>query len=154
MPPPHYGGRHNNVDPTVTLTLSPDLVTITMAVLRGHVSGGQMSGRPAVEDSGSTESCMTHRRSRLLSGRSTTVGRRIDSYNILAPVAVYGWLGSRVVSVLDSGAAGPRRFKSQSRRCRVTVLGKLLTPIVPLFAKQRGSSPLKGWEGNCRPGGK
>jgi len=46
------------------------------------------------------------------------------------------WLGSRVVSVLDSGAVGPR-FKSQPRRCRVTVLGKLFTPIVPLFTKQR-----------------
>jgi len=46
-----------------------------------------------------------------------------------------GWLGSRVDSVLDSGAAGPR-FKSQSRRCRVTVLGKLFTLIVPLFTKQ------------------
>jgi len=32
------------------------------------------------------------------------------------------WLGSRVVSVLDSGVEGPG-FKSQSRRCRVTVLG-------------------------------
>jgi len=30
-----------------------------------------------------------------------------------------GWLGSRVVTVLDSGAEGPG-FKSQSRRCRVT----------------------------------
>jgi len=48
----------------------------------------------------------------------------------------YGWLGSRVVSVLDSGAEGPG-FKSQSRRCRVTVLGKLFTPIVPLFTKQQ-----------------
>ena len=47
-----------------------------------------------------------------------------------------GWLGSRVVSVLDSGAEGPG-FKSQPRRCRVTVLGKLLTPIVHLFTKQR-----------------
>ena len=47
-----------------------------------------------------------------------------------------GWLGSRVVSVLDSGAEGPG-FKSQPRRCPVTVLGKLFTPIVPLFAKQR-----------------
>jgi len=37
----------------------------------------------------------------------------------------------------------------------VTVLGKLFTPIVPLFAKQRNcSSPLKGCEGNCMPGGK
>ena len=47
-----------------------------------------------------------------------------------------GWLGSRVVSVLDSGTEGPG-FKLQSRRCRVTVLGKLLTPIVPLFTKQQ-----------------
>jgi len=43
---------------------------------------------------------------------------------------------SRVVSVLDSGAEGPG-FKSQPRRCRVTVLGKLFTHIVPLFTKQR-----------------
>jgi len=47
-----------------------------------------------------------------------------------------GWLGSRVVSVLDSGAEGPV-LKSQPRRCLVTVLGKLFTPIVPLFAKQQ-----------------
>jgi len=47
-----------------------------------------------------------------------------------------GWLGSGVVSVLDSGAEGPG-FKSQPRRCRVTVLGKLFTPIVPLFTKQQ-----------------
>ena len=47
-----------------------------------------------------------------------------------------GWLGSRVVSVLDSGAEGPG-FKSHSRRCRVTVLGKLFTAIVPLFTKQQ-----------------
>ena len=49
---------------------------------------------------------------------------------------MWGWLGSLVVSVLDSGAEGPG-FKSQSRRCRVTVLDKLFTPIVPLFTKQR-----------------
>ena len=48
---------------------------------------------------------------------------------------VEGWLGSRVVSVLDSGAGGPG-FKSQPRRCRVTVLGKLFTPVVPLFTNQ------------------
>ena len=47
-----------------------------------------------------------------------------------------GWLGSRVVRVLDSGTEGPG-FKSQSRRCRLTVLGKLFTPIVPLFTKQQ-----------------
>jgi len=62
-----------------------------------------------------------------------------------------GWLGSRVVGVLDSGTEGPG-FKSQLRRCRVTVLGKLFTPIVLLFTKHRnGSSPLKGCEGICRP---
>jgi len=37
-----------------------------------------------------------------------------------------GWLGSRVVSMLESGAEGPG-FKSQSRHCRVTVFGKLFT---------------------------
>jgi len=47
-----------------------------------------------------------------------------------------GRLGSRVVSMVDSGAVGPG-FKSQPRRCRVTVLGKLFTSIVPLFTKQR-----------------
>ena len=63
-----------------------------------------------------------------------------------------GWFGSRVVSVLDSSAEGPG-FKSQPCRCRITVLGKLFTPIVSLFTKQRiGSSPLDGCEGNCRPG--
>jgi len=39
-----------------------------------------------------------------------------------------------MVSVLDSGAEEPG-FKSQSRRCRVTVLGKLFTPIVPLLGE-------------------
>ena len=56
------------------------------------------------------------------------------------PHSVYvhstGWLDSRVVSVLDSGAVGPG-FKSQPRRCQVTVLCKLFTPIVPLFTKQQ-----------------
>ena len=47
-----------------------------------------------------------------------------------------GWFSSRVFSVLDSGAEGPG-FKSQSRHCQVTVLGKLFTPIVPLFTKQQ-----------------
>ena len=55
---------------------------------------------------------------------------------LLDPNVFDGWLGSRVVSVLDSGAEGPG-FKSKPRRCRVTVLGKLFTPIVPLFTKQR-----------------
>ena len=33
------------------------------------------------------------------------------------------WLGSRVISELDSGAEGPG-FKSQPRRCRVTVTNR------------------------------
>ena len=47
---------------------------------------------------------------------------------------IIGWLGSRVVSVLDSEGPG---FKSQPRYCRVAVLGKLLTPIVTLLTKQQ-----------------
>ena len=66
----------------------------------------------------------------------------------------FGWLGSPVVSVLDSGAEGPR-FKSQPRRCRVTVLGKLSTPICLCSPSSKiGSSPLTGCGGNCRSGGK
>jgi len=42
------------------------------------------------------------------------------------------WLGSRVISMLDSGAEGPG-----SNRGRDAVLGKLFTPIVPLFTKQQ-----------------
>ena len=57
-----------------------------------------------------------------------------DNYNRI--VTQRGWIGSRVVSGLDSGAEGPG-FKSQPRRCRVTVLGKPFTPNVPLFTKQR-----------------
>ena len=58
------------------------------------------------------------------------------SVGILRVKLRLGWLGSRVVSVLDSGVVGPG-FRSQSRRCRVLVLGKLFTPIVPLFTEQR-----------------
>jgi len=47
-----------------------------------------------------------------------------------------GWLSSQVVSMLNSGAEGSG-FKLQSQRSQVTVLGKLFTPIVPLFTKQR-----------------
>jgi len=52
-----------------------------------------------------------------------------------APLAITGVAQYQVVSVLDSGAEGPG-FKSQPRCCRVTVLGRLFTPIVPLFTKQ------------------
>jgi len=52
-------------------------------------------------------------------------------HQLITYIAVL-WLVSRVVSMLDSGAEEPG-FKSQSRRFRVTVLGKLFIPIVPLF---------------------
>jgi len=64
-----------------------------------------------------------------------------------------GWLGSRVVSVLDSGAVGPG-FKSQSRRCRATVQTVHDHRASVHKAAKIGSSSLKGCEGNCRPGGK
>ena len=103
-------------------------------------------------------------RSKVVSGEQVlSVGKQFDSAACSGGLGVNTqhlylarwWRGSRVVSVLDSGAEGPG-FKSLSRRCRVTVLGKLFTPIVPLFTKQqnRGSSPFKGFGGNYRPGGK
>ena len=68
------------------------------------------------------------------------VGERAVNFGVFSlkftRLCKQGWFGSRVVSVLDSGAEGPG-FKSQPRGCRVTVLGKLFTPIVPLFTKQQ-----------------
>jgi len=59
-----------------------------------------------------------------------------DAYNLQCSTMIhYWWLGSRVVSVVNSGAEGPG-FKSQPRRCWVTVLGKLFTPIVSLSVHQ------------------
>ena len=47
------------------------------------------------------------------------------------------WLGSRVVSVLDSAAEGSG-FRLKLQCCRVTVLGKPFTPIMPQrFTKQQ-----------------
>jgi len=57
-------------------------------------------------------------------------------YTLYSAFSALGWLGSRVVSILDSDAVGPE-YISQSRRCRVTVLGKLFTPIMSLFTKQQ-----------------
>ena len=67
---------------------------------------------------------------------TNTVSRSRVAFSVSNRPIVLRWLGSRVVSVLDSGAEGPG-FKSQPRRCRVTVLGKLFTPVVPLFTMQR-----------------
>jgi len=75
-------------------------------------------------------------------GRSLVItaqnNKNNNSHHLTAIIQVIsvGWLGSRVVSVLDSGAEGPK-FQSQSRSYRVTILGKLFTPIVPLFTKQQ-----------------
>ena len=64
------------------------------------------------------------------------------------------WLGSRVISVLDSGAVQPG-FKLQPRRCWVTVLGKLFTPIVPrgVVVRERSGTPFRQifWSRNGAP---
>ena len=90
-------------------------------------AGGHAVDRTTDERSGSRQP--RHRRTGMCSSRFSSVLTR--------PACMIWWrLGSRVVSVLDLGAEGPG-FKSQPRCCRVTVLGKLFTPIVPLFTKQR-----------------
>ena len=59
-----------------------------------------------------------------------------------------GWLGSRVVSVLDSDAVGPG-FKSQSRRC----LGQTVhTHCACVHQAAKLVAALL--RPNCRPGGK
>jgi len=70
----------------------------------------------------------------LVSSFSLAASSLLDFYS--SSISGCGWLSSRMVSVLDSGAEGPG-FKSQSRRYRVTVLGRLFIPIVPLFTKQQ-----------------
>ena len=68
------------------------------------------------------------------------------SFSNLRPHSLIGWwLGSRVVSVLDSGAEGPG-FKSQPRRCWVTVFGQANCshPLCLCSPSSKiGSSPLK-----------
>jgi len=60
---------------------------------------------------------------------AAAVGGNDDDDLVMMIIVFAMWLGNRVVSVLDSRAEGPG-FKSQSRRCHVTVLGKLFTPVV------------------------
>ena len=54
---------------------------------------------------------------------SLQLSLRLFAFLVIPVVVVAGWLSSRVVSMLDSGAEGPG-FKSQPRRCRVTVVGQ------------------------------
>jgi len=54
----------------------------------------------------------------------------------LATIVVGGSVAEWLACWTQAGTEGPG-FKSQSRRCRVTVLGKLFTPIVLLFTKQQ-----------------
>jgi len=105
-----------------------------------HVSGDKASILPKRL---TMSTLLTHRQNKAKFNKVVEGGVSQNRRFVFQPSAAYyvaisehGWLGSRVVSVLDSGAEGPV-FKSQPRRCRVTVLGKLFTPIVPLFTKQR-----------------
>jgi len=96
------------------------------------VTGGSHRTRPQLSNKTATtaEVCsqhVSHRRSRPMRPE-----RPIQLWRNWGPSV----FGGRVVSLLDSGTEGPG-FKSQSQRCRVTVLGKLFTPIVPLFTKQQ-----------------
>ena len=94
-----------------------------------------------------------HNRRRLLRACVPTNSQRCNAHKAAKDhrFRPAGWLGNRVVNVLDSVAVGTG-FKSQPRRCRVTVLGKLFTPSCPCSRSiEIGSSPLKCCEGNCRP---
>ena len=86
---------------------------------------------------GSREGCIPHRHTAVFA-REKIPPLELDLFaDWLCGCTVYsGWPGSRVVGVLDPGAEGPG-FKLQLRRCRVTVLGKLFTPIVLLSPKQQ-----------------
>ena len=120
----------------------------------GEGGGGGRAGRPRGRDPPGRQrrQCRRHG-ARLCAARchltktTTTTTTIIETTEMSTLVQQAGWLGSRVVSVLDSGAEWPG-FKSQPRRGRgqvapggaqthTHVLGKLFTPTVPLFTKQR-----------------
>jgi len=71
-------------------------------------------------------------------GRDHGPSTRLCVYVDFTPGRLW-WLGSRVVSVLDSGAEGPGSNCSRYAvgYIGLTVLGKLFIPIVPLFTKQQ-----------------
>ena len=104
----------------------------------GQQQHQQQRRHDAVVDSGGisrSEHWGRHRQSSATAADNQFDVCRRRLYDVRSSDSVAGWLGSRVASVLDSGAEG-LWFKSQPRRCRVTVLGKLFTPIVCLFTHQ------------------
>jgi len=71
---------------------------------------------------------------------AVSVTDRVNAYFTCMHIST-GRLGSRVASVLDSGAEGPG-FKSQPRRCRVTSCSHQL--CLCSTGSKIGSSPVKG----------
>jgi len=153
------------MDRTVTQSYSVRLwwsaAVLVLACRGGGSTGGRFqtdSWRPATDNSWAFTTCTTATPARIGAKRPTTSAlvsadpsdstsnvsdRHVLFTDILRSAKTFpvlhtrtGRLGSRVVGVLDSGAEGPG-FNSQPRRCRVTVLGQLFTPIVPLFTKQQ-----------------
>ena len=93
-------------------------------------------GRAVLNQSSSKSPSLTGRSESIITSGVEAVTVAVRGSLYYAPYWETQWLGSRVVSALDSGTEG-LGFKSQPQRCRITVLGKLFTPIVPLFTKQR-----------------
>jgi len=67
--------------------------------------------------------------------RSAVSSLGLDQFTCTVPDRCY----IQEIGIMLDSCARSRAWvhKSQARRCRVTVLGKLFTPIVPLFIKQR-----------------
>ena len=109
---PPGGLFQSSTDPVVSVYIPPSAVTHTITLTV------QVSVSPALNDAAR--------------GRNRPMGPVTGG----RPIERNCCDRSRVVSALDLVAEGPG-FKSQSRRCPLTVLGKLFTPIVPLFTKQQ-----------------
>jgi len=75
-------------------------------------------------------------------------------HGFFAPPKSTGWLGSRVVSMLDSGAEGPR-FKSVATLSGNSVRQTVHTRCASVHQAAKLVAALL-WVagGNCRPGGK
>jgi len=73
--------------------------------------------------------------------KHTTAEESVSHFSVLFFSFCHGKLGGSVAEWLACWTQAQKGlgFKSQPRRCRVTVLGKLFTPILPLFTWQRNS---------------
>ena len=105
-----------------------------------HVNLGRLKTQVRICNGGKRK--YSNLKSILKSLRFSTLAFSVDPLSLGLDHAVHLYCTRLVLYTRNQTHAGLMRrkawvHKSQARRFRVTVLGKLFTPIVPLFIKQR-----------------